>query len=1461
MRLKKLKQKILLPFVCLCLIFPFLFLGLFESVGTAQAVIIGPIVGLDDLIIDDTTNSVDYSNYNLSPATPYSDGALRAYKYIGVYNVIRDTESWNGFAYASFCRYFKIARTDGRYIYDDDGILDVSTSRSSLADEVVNYPCYFYAIETTLPIKYSAGFMWTNQQAKFKSGTVYNFSMDTSSSTIECLSSSISTETTNKSHKLQTIIGSDGKIVTSGATCLAIWLTGTGQYENTFWGNTGGDVSINANMTNYIALADQNWDNEIIASGVATGTFKGKTAYYSPKEFTIVASNLNNYVKLNGVQATSQYGSTVAPYTDGHHITISDEGYTTVEYENGAEDVWSTVYCFVDSTVPDVEYVYHNSNALDTRKVGTITTTSSGAKTQTITEGVFKDQVQVIFSYDEDESPETATYTYGGKTYSLTSGTWLSADGDYVVTITDAAGNTTISKFTIDTSSPSYNLARLQSDTTYKVAKWYVVDIPYGYSGYGSYSFKEYDDALAFAITIERANQVTEYTLSNINDFVATNLVASGNTVKTGNYWYYKSRDNPNLYVYYFDESSLEEVLEYYSKDYVSDEQVYKQNSTLNPNNYGNTLDESMYDNIVQVDGITAYLANDFVFKQENTNESYKIYYSYGSGSSWIEFKYNTKFSSQVSTNGLYKIKEIDYVGHETYYYIYLDLQSPLIDYEAKLYGSDKTITQTISVGDIPTNGELIFYYEKFQITDVIEIDKWWTIEIKCPDGTTKRYTYLDEIPALEEIGTGEFTISVADRNNDAFKFTVCILGAAPEVTFTALNANSQLQIVITNKDDANILTDLKIYRNDVCLNSEQGYDEYPDITTDELIYININTLKYVFNRGGIYVVEVTDSYGRTLTFEYKFEKDLPTGILSGVQHNGATNGEVTFTYNSSKYLAIVTQNGNSYSPTQTENNGTTILYFSPTEDAEILYNIELVELTDTENYNIYTFTIDTVKPTINLYGVENGGKTGGSVYATWDSGDEQYYATYTLDGLTQEYKKGAYLSDAGAYVISLSDELGNTATVSFEIDKSVDFVIADASGNTYQISEIEYINFDLRIVNGENLTISLTLDGTEIDYEFGLMITEEGYYTATLVDEFGNQEYFSFTIDKTAPIATLYGVENYGITNGSAWVASQESGLTCWIVKDEETNETYKLGTEITATGSYVICVADKAKNITSFEFSIDRSVAYDINVYRGGITNEGVRIVAYETLKVVMYKDGVHIEYEFEQILTEDGEYSYTLIDTYGNKTSSYFTILTKKQQNLTHLLQEGISVQSVTKDDENFDFVITNGSLYLYDEGKYVVSILDEETGLEYSFEVTIDTTPPTLEIVGVENGGNTKSVVVLKNISEENCTLYITVDGIEFEYSLGDEIEKSGSFIVTLTDEAGNKTTYTFERVYSFNAASIAVLAGLGALVVLLIIFLIGSRRKYQPQEEIEEELTETIVEDDFNDGDNEPPIDE
>ena len=242
MRKKKTIKSILLSILCICCFIPVILVAngtlVVQRMGgmSTMGMILGPIyIPSENELnggISTGGSSTDYSSYNLTADTPYTNGALRAYTTLGIYNVNRGATN-NGFGYAGFVRAMKVKRTDGRVIYDDDGILDVSDKASSLASELINYPSYIYSIETTLPNKPDGGFMWTNQQAKFKS--TYIKSIYSTAGESKTISVSIPTNPSNRTRDLTTVMGNDYSLTLANQKYMLILLQGTGQYENTFW--------------------------------------------------------------------------------------------------------------------------------------------------------------------------------------------------------------------------------------------------------------------------------------------------------------------------------------------------------------------------------------------------------------------------------------------------------------------------------------------------------------------------------------------------------------------------------------------------------------------------------------------------------------------------------------------------------------------------------------------------------------------------------------------------------------------------------------------------------------------------------------------------------------------------------------------------------------------------------------------------------------------------------------------------------------------------------------------------------------------------------------------------------------------------------------------------------------------------------------------------------------------------
>jgi len=1394
---------------------------------------IGGNVSVPDITITNPNTNIIFTN---------SDGSLKAYTELKVRNDKIDTV-YGGWKHASFVEYFTIKRTDGRKIYDDDGYLDVSWWHSNgqfgYSDEIIDYKSELWVKTTLAPYNYN-GFLETILNSKWKSNATFYITWDRGEDAEDVIASKVHDKDANtmgsgnyrnngvnpgnEYYKLADWDYHDSPYIT-------ITLQGTAYWENGWWGGSYDHVDVYAFLSGFMPRSNRNWSNSLVTNDSNVTIVNNNL--YSSKPFVAVATNLNNFIKVNDIKMTPITDQNVIPFKEGFRVAITDEGKTKVSIENGKENNYTDYYCIIDSTIPDVNLVYLNSNGLDKLKENAIQTDSNGRKTQTITGGIFRDKVQVNFSATTNESPEKCFVTFNGQTTEITSGTWLEQNGDYTVVVEDLVGNAKTIKFTIDASYPSVNIDNLSSDTNYKVSKWFLTSIPYGFTAYGTYSFTTYEHAFNKATISERTNSVTNYYLNNINNFHYTNLVANGDVIKVGNYWYYKSMDNPNLYVYYFNENLLNTAIEKYAKEYVSDANYFNYRTDIYPNNYGNKISSEIYHNLWNEKQIPAYIANNFIFRQINELESYKIYYDYmeDGQTNWTEFVYNVAFGKQVNNHGLYLIKEIDYVGHETYCYVYLDLQAPVLKVSAKIYGQDETFIHTVSKNDIPANGELVFYYEDFSIDDVIEEDTWYVIQIRLPNGTTKRFTYDDEIPDLSEYGNGEFTITAYDRISNNFSFKLVLLGKSPKVRFETINANTQLKINVISGENYNTLTDIKIYRNNILLNSNNGYDEYLDDDTNPLIFINTNITQYLFNKGGLYKVELTDNFGRITTHEFKFEKDLPLGVLKGVKDGGKTKNNVEFVFNSNKYTAIVLENGEQINvQSSLTDSNLTSLFLHPKDNTENNYQIILYDNTDFENFNIYKFTIKTLLPKLTLYGVEDNGVTSTDVYALWET-QSGYNAKYTVNN-SQEltYFNGQTLSADGDYKITLTDDLGNQNIKYFKIDKTLDFTIYEDT-SLKDINEIRFTNKNIQIVKNEPLNIEVYLNSTLTEYSFNNFISDEGYYLIKIYDDFGNVKYFEFEIDKTPPEAELIGVENNKTTSGFVQVVWTEENLIGIIYKDGVILGTYNSGSEIKLNGKYQLKVSDRAGNFITFDFTIDNKIEFDINTFNGGISNGKVRVIAKEELTIVMHKNGVKIDYDFEQVLNEDGFYEFILTDILGNQTTFNFHILNKPLNRIEKKFYSFIKVIEIKKDGEIHNLDIQNNILYLVDEGLYTITVIDESTNKNFSFDLEIDTTPPTIQLVGTENGGRTKNEVSTKNPSETPVYLTATNNEKEFEYQIGEVIRNAGNYQIVVRDQAGNYSLYEFSIIYALNAASIALLGGMLALVVILIIFLVKTKVGY------------------------------
>lgn len=804
----------------------------------------------------------------------------------------------------------------------------------------------------------------------------------------------------------------------------------------------------------------------------------------------------------------------------------------------------------------------------------------------------------VYFTWDGDD----VSATMNGQTY--VKNTVLFDDGIYRFVLTDLTGNKSNYSIEIDTVPASENMNRLSDDKSYKVSKWYVVD----FEG-ETRAFATYDSALEYACEKEFAKFVTLLKLDDVTNYTQYHLIASrGNPIddiRTGTYWRYKSQANADSELYYFDRDLLDEVVSFYAQNYVSSVKYF----TLNEDVEYDGLADNMYDNLWTAEyGAQAPCVNGFTFEQ---SDSVAIYAQLvGIDEDKQAFEFGVPFAEQFSATGLYEITEVDSAGNSNVYYVFLDNTSPTLVVDAEVFGERENRTLNITAETV--SGIKAYYYKSFEIKQVVDNDTWVTLKIQNGN-EVKYFSYGDKLPTLN-VG-GEYVLTVYDRIGNTYSFTVYIVGNEATVSFETNGDNTAFDVTITLDQKFDTLVSLEIRRNNEVL---------PGVTTD--------VLHYTFDKAGNYTVTLRDNFGRVITRGFKFDKALPNGTLDGVESGGRTAGEVTFTFDNEKYYAEMKKNSETASTDKTGRISVS---------ASGKYEIKLINLSDSDNYCLYTFEIDVIAPTIQLQGTENGMTTNGDVTVSWEDSDV-HSATYTLDdGDETEFDKDTKFSEEGKYTLSVTDDLGNRSSVTFTIDKTLEYsVIIDNS----ETIGVDTTNKTLSVINHEDLHVSVTKNGGAYAFEFGQTLSEEGRYTFRIYDDYGNTTTFTLVIDKSVDFSATTG--NGVITNDDVVIAAAEKA-NVFVTKDG--NEyAYTLGSKLTEEGAYRVIIYDAYGNEAVMSFQIVKGT----KTHLGYTLGEDVEILSVS-------RDGESVEVE-GRILNFIIDGTYTIVcRTDGQEYSFILTL----------------------------------------------------------------------------------------------------------------------------------------------------------------------------------------------------------
>ncbi len=590
----------------------------------------------------------------------------------------------------------------------------------------------------------------------------------------------------------------------------------------------------------------------------------------------------------------------------------------------------------------------------------------------------------------------------------------------------------------------------------------------------------------------------------------------------------------------------------------------------------------------------------------------------------------------------------------------------------------------------------------------------------------------------------------------------------------------------------------------------------------------------------GVHTLLIEDGYGGSVEYEIYILDSAPT-LQYALGENSLTNAEFDRTYYfNGKVTLSVPSEGDELSMIVLYNNKGEVLgyydvenaclveqsgsyvakavnHYGFTEEFKFVVSMNAPTITMTENAEKKTLDITVGESTdkvshisfLEIAKSDDGGET-------WIAlTEDDYGKAITVDTLKYNFRT------SGMYRVTVMDEFRTgidsiTQTISYE--QSIPKATLDG------VEHEGYTNKPVTFTWNDEAIVEVLKDGKIIEYTSGQKLTEDGFYKITFSNYNGYKAIYSFTIDTRLPVIATEGANHREAVNEDVKVFYTEENLTAELYKDNKLLGNYVSGNPISADGQYRVRVYDLAGNEVSVEFTIDKTVEYEINVYNGGLANSVVA-TSHETITTELTKNGERMDYALGSAIVESGDYTLVLIDALGNKDVIVFRIIQPFVKEFTHNFDdvEGFGGVLVNGEDKRLNY----GTLELFGDGKYDVDVI--VGGETYSFKVTVDATAPTLVLNGVENGGSTKNGVTLTEVSEA-ASVKVYLGGEEIAYNEGDVLQTPGDYKIVVEDVCGNVNEYSFRIQKTLSGGVIALIVIGGVAFVGAIVFFILKKKK-------------------------------
>jgi hypothetical protein len=416
----------------------------------------------------------------------------------------------------------------------------------------------------------------------------------------------------------------------------------------------------------------------------------------------------------------------------------------------------------------------------------------------------------------------------------------------------------------------------------------------------------------------------------------------------------------------------------------------------------------------------------------------------------------------------------------------------------------------------------------------------------------------------------------------------------------------------------------------------------------------------------------------------------------------------------------------------------------------------------------------------------------------------EQYtLVSATLNGVSFSYVNGSTLSTDGKYLIKVTDTANNTATFDVTID---------TAPPSYELTNVT----DGGVTN-KNVTLAFSGEVTakvnNIDVLSGQIYSDEGRYSAVITAVNGSVVRLAWTIDKTVNFSvrgTHTKTDEYTFAAYNALTVHINEAYTLVAATHGEEDFAFESGDSLSADGVYILTIRDTVGNSVTLNVYINTAPpTYRLtNVDNKGITNKDVTLTFERGATCEVNHENVtsgsvfSAEGKYTAVITAENGTTITLTWTIDHtllySTRGKYTETEKytftAYNSLTLSITEQHTINGATLNGSSFSFV---SGTTLSADGVYVITVSDS-AGNTVTFNITVDTSAPTYELVNVTDGGSTNKDVTLEFSDTATCTVN------DIDTKSGTVFVAEGKYTAIITAKSGLyiRVVWTIDKSVSY-----------------------------------------------------------